>query len=63
MQVREFRSGVEKRNVELENELEQVKLQLQERNIQVIIFLIVSFGRDQLMLWKVRWTLRINFKS
>ena len=63
MQVREFRSGVEKRNVELENELEQVKLQLQERNIQVIIFLTVSFGRDQLMLRKVRWTLRINFKS
>ena len=34
-QVRDFRGSVEKRNVELENELERTQKQLQERNIQV----------------------------
>ena len=36
MQVREFRSSVEKRNIELENELERTQQQLRERNTQVL---------------------------
>ena len=34
-QVRDFRRGVEKRNHELEDELERVQKQLNERNSQV----------------------------
>ena len=39
--VKDFRQSVEKRNCELENELERSQKQLQERNVQVAVCAIV----------------------